>query len=250
MTAYANNGFVHGRCGIPDRWLRPGDHDDRQAKLARSRDLAVGGLAAAVLGDDYLDAVDAQKRTLIGFRKRSAIEDVMRAGDPLSHVHRLDASHDVAVLRTDSEATGFLPSDGEKHRARRFAEQSRRVVDFAGRDPVVAGLRLPWRSLQPHERHGGRTRRLNGIGGDACCERMGGVDEHVDLPCPQPLRQPSHATEAADAYVSGLRQRIFRSPGERERHAHIAARNEAAGKRARLAGAAEDENMRDGHDAI
>lgn len=250
MTAYAHDGFVHGRCGIPNRRLRPRDHDDQQAKLARSRDLAVGGLAAAVLGNDDLDAVRKQKRVFVGFRKRSAIEDVMRAGDPLSHVHRLDASHDVAVLRTDSEATGFLPSDGEKHRARRFAEQSRRVVDVAGRDPVVAGLRLPWRSLQPHERHGGRTRRLNGIGGDTCGERVRSVDEHVDLPCPQPLRQPLRATEAADAHGTGLRQRVFRSAGERQRHAHIAARNEMTGKHACLAGAAEDENMRDGHDAI
>ncbi len=250
MIAYANNSFIHGRRSIPNRRLRPGDHDDRQAKLARSRDLAVGGLAAAVLCNDDLDAVLKQKRVFVGFRKGAAAEDVMRAGDPLGRVHRLDASHDVAVLRTDSEATGFLPADGEKHRARRFAEQSRRVIDVPGADPVVAGLRLPWRSLQPHERHGGRTRRLNGIGGDACCERMGGVDEHVDLSCPQPLRQPLRATKAADAHGTGLRQRVFRSAGERQRHAHVAARNEAAGKHACLAGAAEDENMRDGHDAI
>ncbi len=250
MIAYANNSFIQGRRSIPNRRLRPRDHDDRQAKLARSRDLAVGGLAAAVLCNDDLDAVLKQKRVFVGFRKGAAAEDVMRAGDPLDRVHRLDASHDVAVLRTDNEATGFLPSDGEKHRARRFAEQSRRVIDVPGGDPVVAGLRLPWRSLQPHERHGGRTRRLNGIGGDTCGERMGGIDEQIDLPCPQPLRQPLRATKAADAYVSVLLQRIFRSPGERQRHAHISPRDEASGKHACLAGAAEDENMRDGHDAI
>lgn len=250
MTAYAHNGFVHDRCDIPDRRLRPRDHDDRKAKLARSRDLAVGGLAATVLGDNDLDTVRKQKRVFVGFRKRSAIEDVIRAGDPLSHVHRLDAAHDVAVLRAGGESTGFLTTDREKHRARRFAEQRHSLIGVPCVDPVVAKLLVPWRSLEAHKWHGGGKGSLDSIGGDTCSKRMSGVDKHVDMPCPQPVRQPLRATEAPDAQLASLRQRIFRSAGKRQRHAHIAARDEAAGKRACLAGAAEDENMRDGHDAI
>ncbi len=250
MIAYETNGFIHGRCGTPDRRLRPGYHDDRQTKLARSRDLAVGGIAAAVLGNDDLYAVGAQERTLIGFRKRTAIEDVMRADDAIHCCHWLDAAHDVAVLWAGREAPGLLPSDGEKHGKRSFAKQRRRVIRILGVDPIVAGLPLPFGPLQPHERHGSGGGSLDSIGGDTCGERVRGVHEHVDLPCPQPLLQPLRATKAADAHGTGLRQRVFRSAGERQRHAHVAARNEAAGKRARLAGAAEDENMRDGHDAI
>jgi hypothetical protein len=250
MIAYETNGFIHGRCGTPDRRLRPGDHDDRQTKLSGSRDLAVGRLAAAVLGDDDLDAVGAQERKLIGFRKRTAIEDVMRADDAIHCCHGIDAAHDVAVLRAGREAPGLLPSDGKKHSARRSVQQSHRVIHILGFDPLVAGLPLPFGPLQPHERHGSGGGSLDSIGGDTCGERVRGVDEHIDLPCPQPFRQPLRAAKAADTHVTGLRQRILRSAGKRQRHAHIAARNEAAGKRACLAGAAEDENMRDGHDAI
>ena len=58
----------HRRDIRQDRALQ---HDDRQAQRARRFDLAVGGVAAAVLGDDDLDAVALEQGTVLRLGERA-----------------------------------------------------------------------------------------------------------------------------------------------------------------------------------
>src|SRR5204862_6791133 len=56
------------------------DDDDRQPPLARGVELGLGQRAAAVLGDDEVDAVRFDERELAGERVRAAVEDELVTG--------------------------------------------------------------------------------------------------------------------------------------------------------------------------
>ena len=64
--------FVDARHAGHVRPRRPSHHDDRQPKVARRRDLAVGRRATAVLRYDHVDAMLQEQRMLGALFERAA----------------------------------------------------------------------------------------------------------------------------------------------------------------------------------
>ena len=71
------------------------------------------------------------------------------------------------------------------------------------------------------------------------------VDQRVDALAAQIFGEALGAAEPADADRNGLRQRLRRPAGERQRHGEIAARGEDAGQFSGLRRAAKDEDALD-----
>ena len=78
---------------------RPAQHDNVDAERARRGDLAVGRGAAAVLGDDHIDAMLGQQRTIVGFAERAAAGDVADMRQRQRRIDRIDAADQIIVLR-------------------------------------------------------------------------------------------------------------------------------------------------------
>ena len=227
------------------RARRAVDEDDGQAEAARGGDLAVSGGAAAVLRHDDLDPAAGEERALVGFRKGAAGEEGLRVRRQVGGDDGLDAADEVGVLRGGAEGRDLLPADGEENAGRRFAEGGGRGGHVGDADPAVAGDRLPRRALEDDEGQGGLASGAGGVRRDPPGEGMGGVDDGGDGADAQPAGEAGGAAEAADAHGAAGRQLGgLGAAGERQGDPHAGAGGEARGEDARLAGAAEDEDVR------
>lgn len=243
------HGLVHRRC-IGWLLMRPAHHDHRQGERARGRDLGVGRRAAAVLGDEDFDVVGGQQRPLVAFGERAAVENVARAGQPVLRCDRVYAAHDVAVSGKGAERCEFLPADGEEYRFRLGPEQGGGLRDIGGVDPAIAFDGKPRRPFEPDQRNAGRPGCRFGVPGNMPGEGMGCVHHHVDGIGGEPVRKPLGPAEAAPAHLASLRQRLLRASGQRQRDAQPVRCRKALGQLARLARAAEDQDMRDYRHAV
>ena len=91
----ASTGPTVGTPGSAGR--REQEHLD--AERARRSDLAIGGAAAAVLGDDRVDAMLFQQRSLVGLGERPARQNVGRIRNAERRLDRIDAADDIGMLR-------------------------------------------------------------------------------------------------------------------------------------------------------
>ncbi len=231
-------------------WAGAAHHDDGQRKRARRGDLAIRGIAAAVLGNDDFHAVFREKRPFRRFPKGTAFENEARIGRGLRSIDRIDAANNVAVPGQGGERGKFLPADGEEDRAWGLAQKARGVSGVHRLDPAVALDSLPGRALQLNERHRRLSRRMLGIFRNAGSEGMGGVDQNPDALVTNAARQPLGPAEAADAHFPRLRARLRRAPGKRQGDFERGFAGQRFGKPPRLARAAEYENAPRGHHAI
>lgn len=229
---------------------RSRDHHDRQAEVPCGGNLAVGRGTAAVLRHHHVDAMRDEQASLGSGIEGAALQQAQRARYRLSRIDRIDAAHDVAVLRMLPEGHQFLTSDGEEDRARALAETCGCLGHAASRDPVVAVDRLPRRALENDQRHARHIGRPARVGGNPGRVGMSGVDQQVDALIAQKLRKAFDTAEASDTQASRLSQRAGGAPRQRQGHVEVAARNETFGKLARLAGAAEYQDRGDAHERI
>ncbi len=116
------------------------DEEDREAEGAGGGELGVGGGAAAVLGDEDVDAVPDEERALGGFGEGAAGEEEFGLRQGLG-VGRVDGAEQVMVLGGGAEEAGFLAADREEDAGRGGAEGFRGVGEGRDEGPAVAGLR-------------------------------------------------------------------------------------------------------------
>lgn len=218
------------------------DHD-RQSQFPGGRQFGRGGRAAAVLGDQDVDAVVAQEGRFGLHRERAARQQDFRVARHrrLGRFHR---AYEVVQF-------GF-PGEGRETQAARREEdapaQGREQVGGFGegrrRVPAVAGDGGPARAAQDDGRDTGGRRGPCRVLGDARGEGVCGVDDGVHVLGAQPLREALRPAEPSDAYVPVQGPRPGDAARERRGHAHAGAGRERRGQFTRLGGPAEDQDMR------
>lgn len=220
----------------------PLDEHDGQAENARGDDLAIGRLAAGILADDDVDAVHLQKLDLRFHGKRAAGKQVldMRCGE--RRIDRVDAAHEIMVLRGGVEGPGLLPADRKENAARFIAQRRNGRIDRGDARPAVAAGLVPTEAFQSKERHASRAGGGTGIVGNLPGEGVRRVDHEIDGLFVEIGRKPVRAAEPAAAYRHGLRRGLERPAGKRERDGEIGPFGQPARKIARLGRATQYED--------
>src|SRR5690606_16855272 len=117
---------------------------------------------------------------IVGFGKRTACKNVGSVRNGERRLDGIDASDDIAMVRSALERRKFLPAEGEEHAPGLAAEQGGRFGRAGYKRPAVARLLHPGRTTQRDNRNSGETRGFGRIGGDARRVRVGRVDQEVD----------------------------------------------------------------------
>jgi len=236
LTAIADRRHIDGLAAL--------DHYDLEAELAGGRDFAVSRRSAAVLGDDHVDAALYKQAHLVGLGKRAGGKDSGDVGESERWRHRIDAAHDVAVLRRPFEMEGFLSTDGQEDAARPFAESRHGLRHAFDVRPAIARLRLPSRSAQGKERCSGRCRCGGRIQRDAGGEGMCRIDEQRNGFLLEKGSETLGTAEAADSGRQGLRSRVGRATGKRDRGIEAAIGREAFAELSRFGRSPKDQDAR------
>ena len=221
---------------------RAAQQNDGEAERARRRDLAVGRGPAAILGDDEIDRVAGQQCPIVGLGERSATGEVRCVRHRERRVDRLDAAHEIPVLRRSREGSDPAPAEREENTARRFAERLYCRRGIGNLDPTIAGARHPWRPAQRKQRYAGGCRRVGRVGRDDCGVRMRGIDERVDAFGCQILAKTLGATKSADPHLHRVRGWRRGAAGERNRYGHIDAFGKTFRQASRFRRATENED--------
>ena len=231
------HGFNGGHCGR----RRPRDHDHLEPEVAGGRDFAVGRRPAAVFGDHGIDAVRAEQGAVIGFAKWAAGAHVGRARDPQRRNHRIDAAHQVVVLRRPLKGCKVLAAERQEDTTRRAPRRRHGGIPIGNVEPTITVDRMPWRPLEREQRNRRGSGGLGRMRRDPYRERMGGVEQCIDPLRAQIGRKPGSPAESTDAKRHRLCGRTSGAPGERDRHGKIGASRQAFAKLAGFTGAAENE---------
>ncbi len=218
------------------------DHDHCDTERAGGGDLAIGGGAAAVLGDDDVDLVLDQQLTFGGLLERTGRENVMRFGNVEPGCDGIDAADQVAVLRRTFEMKRLLSADGEEDTFRHGAKSADRVRDGANTRPAIARFLLPHGAAQSKKQNTGTACGDGGVVGDASGKGMGGIDQKIEISSLQKFGKSVAATEAAAAGRNGLHHRLGRASGQRKQAVAIGALSQRGGQLPRFGRAAKDQD--------
>jgi hypothetical protein len=226
---------------------RPADHDHVDAERARRGDLAVGGVAAAVLRDDDVDRVRAHQRAVARFAERTARGDVGNVRQRQRWIDGIDTAKQITMLRRAGKGLKLAAAERDEDFAAVWSDGGNRGARVADLDPAVAGDGRPRRPLQRYKSNAGRARGGGGVLRHNIRIRMRGVDQRIDALGGEMIREGFRAAKAADAKRYGMGQRRSRAAGERQRHIEFGAYGEPFGQMPRFGGAAENEDF--GHAA-
>ena len=205
-------------------------------------DFSLRGLATGILADDHIDPVDAQQGDLVLHGEGAAGEQVFDIGRIERRIDRIDAAHEIVVLRSRVEGLRLLPADGQEDTARRRAKCCHRIGNRRDARPAVAGNLYPAEPFQLQKRDAGDGACRAGIGGNLFGEGMRGVDQKINRMRCKIGRKALGAAEAAGAHRHGLRRGIERAAGERQRDGEIGTFAKVAGQVARFRRAAQNED--------
>lgn len=219
------------------------DHHDLDSEVARGLDLGIGHRPARIFRDHHVDAVFLQQAPFVIDVEWSAGQQVAAIGHVEWRIDRIDAAHEIGMLRGAGEAAGLLATDGEEDTPRRRTQHADRGIDVGDAGPSVGGILLPLGTPQRKDRSAGSLGRHRGVGGDAIGKRMRGVNQQVDIFLSQVINQPFDAAEAANAGRQGQGFWVDRPSGKRYRGTEIVALGEGFGQSARFRRAAENENF-------
>lgn len=218
------------------------DHDHLDAELPCRLDLRVGRFTAAVLGDDHLNMMPAQRLQLVPQPERPPAMDIADIGNRQRRLDRIDAANPIVMMRSGIGVVRLLPAGGQEHPRGCCAERGDGLRDAMYGKPMIALHRRPGRSPQGKGRNTVLSRGLHRIGRDAGSERMGRVDHQINRFVLEITDKPLRAAEAAAAHRDRLRGRIGSSASQRQNHIEIGARGERRRQRAGLRRAAQDQN--------
>lgn len=218
------------------------DEHDRKAEAACGSDFTIGGFTTGIFADDHVDPVGTQQGDLVLAREGTAGEQVFDIGCIERRIDGIDAAHEIVMLRSGIEGLRLLPADGQEDTARQLTQLRYRIGNRGDARPAVAGNRFPAEPLQPQQRNAGGGAGHAGIGGNLLGEGMRGVDQKIDRMRSKIACKPFGATETTRTHWHGLRGRIERAAGERQRDGEIGTLAKAAGQIARLRRAAQNED--------
>ncbi len=229
------------------QWRRPPHHHHRQSERARRRDLAIGGAAAAVLGQHDVDAVLGEQRAVVLLAERAAGANVIGVRHCERRVDRIDAAHQVTVLRRLRKPRNLLAAEREKDTARTGAERFDGLADTIDFDPAIALDLRPGRALQCDQRDAGGLCRPRGVGGHHLGIGVGRVDQDTNAFGLEISGKALGAAKAADSHRHGQRCGDRGAAGQRKPHIEFRAIGKAFGDPPRVSRAAENEDV--GHGA-
>ena len=206
------------------------------------RDLGIGRRAAAVLGNDGIDAVLGKQPLLVGRGEWTPVEPVDGLRDGKRRRDRVDAADQVEVLRRGGKGLDLLPAEGQEDPPRCFAERRDRLPRIADHAPAVAGGLRPGWAHQRQSRHPGRRRSQLGMARDPRGVWMRGVDQKLDALPAKIVGEALGAAEPAASDRHRLARRMGGAPGERQGDRQRRLAGQFPGKQPGLRGAAKDQD--------
>ena len=236
------HGVVYGLDSLDSRQRRPAQHDHRQRKRPRCRNLAVCGRAAAVFGDDDIDAMLLEHRAFVSFSERTAAGDVDSVGHPERGHDRLDATHQIVVLRRARKWLDFLAAEGKKDAARSAAQRLHGARHIGNLDPAISRDRRPAGATQRKQSNSRPQCGSSRVHGNRGRVRMRRIDKNIYFLVEKVIRQALGATKTADPHWNRLRRRGSGAACERECDREIRPPSEAFSELPRLRSAAENED--------
>ena len=226
----------------PDgRHLRQGraaQQDDGNAERPRRRHFAVGRGPTAVLGDDHVNRMGDQQCPIVGLAERSTTGDIGCVRYRKRRINRVDAAHEIMMLRRSREDSDLALAEREKDLPRRFAERFHCRRGIGNFDPTVAGQPRPWRAPECEQRDAHGRRGGGCVRGDDCGVGVRRVDERVDALVGEISRKSFDSAEAADPRRRGLRGGRCGATGERDCYGEIDASDETFRQPSRFRSAA------------
>jgi len=224
------------------RRRRAAQHNHANAQRARSGDLAVGGAAAAVLGDHGLDAMLGHQRPVIRFTEWAATSHVSHVWQKQRRIDRVDAADQIKVLRGLVEWRKLVAAERNKDAARHCLKRAHCLTHVAYFGPSVASGRDPWRSPQHQQRDAGLAGSFDGIVGYDASIGMRGIDQKTNALARQIVGESRSAAEATAAHGHGLACRRSGAAGKRKRHIEFGPACQPLRQQSRFRGAAENED--------
>jgi hypothetical protein len=148
------------------------------------------------------------------------------------------------MLRRSRERGELQPALGEENGPPPSPKSHDGVVYGRDLDPAVIGFARPRGAGEHDKRRDGGAAGRDRIGGDARSERMGRVDDGVDVLSGEKRRQAFGAAEAADALGNRRLGRIGRRARERQDWRKLGLVSKSPRERACFRGAAENEQAK------
>ena len=220
-------------------------HDNHlDFKRARRLDLGVSRVTAAVLCHQSFDVLASHEREFVSERKRTARQDQLAAGQGVDLRGPVDRPHDEAMLRGSREGGELEPALREEDCSRGGPKSLDGLLDCRDLDPAITRLARPRRPAEDDKRRAGCATGVDRVGRDARGERMGGVDNGVDVLAGEKRRQAFGAAKTADASRDRRRSRFGRRPRERQDRRNIGLIRDLPRERAGLRRAAENEQTK------
>ncbi len=221
---------------------RAGDHDNLDTEYTCGFDLRVGSRAAAILGNDGLDAVFPQKIKLAFEREGTAVEEIFDVGKGKRRIDRIDAAHQIKMLRSDLGMRGALAAGRQKDTPRCRAKRGDGRWNIRNDVPMIAWYWHPFGTDECDDGYAAAFGCGRGIGRNAFGERMGRINQQVVTSGHQEIGEALRTAEAADADGNRLFCRSLRAARQRQQDVEVFSRGKFGGKSARFARAAEDQN--------
>ena len=218
------------------------DHDDVNAQVTGSGDLAMAGRPAAIFCDDGVDPVIAQQRKVVGLRKGTAIANISRRWSHKRRVDRFNRTHQIIMPWSSVSGMRLLPPERQEYPARMQPQRGNGLRRIGNLGPSVAILTFPGRTAQRDQRHIRLPRRAGGIVRHDGGKGMGSVDQQVDPLLRQIVRKAVNPAKAAAHDRHRHDNRRTRPAREREGDGQVIAPAKPACEQACLGRAAQNQD--------
>ncbi len=225
------------------------DQTDLKSQFARRRQFAIRSRAAAILGQDQINIMGAQQRDFIFQRKWSAPQNIFGVRQIGPRRHRLNGADQIIVLRGTAQGLQFLApescenSPGRADVAAVAFNDFKRCAQIGDLTPTITRLRPPGGPPDRQQRSPGFPGGLRRISRNRRGERMGGVNQQINLAIAQKARQTIHAAKTACAHFDQLCNRRSRAPGQRHGAIEIRTLSDLRSETAGLRRAAKNEKF-------
>ncbi len=187
------------------RHVRPGNHDHRQAQAPRSQKLGLTACAAAVLGDDQINRVLGQKRTLACLGKRRTAFDHRAPRQRKLGMLGFNDPGQIPMLGPRLIRRKYAPTDGQENPRRLFGQRFHGGVFIRDLGPAIFRPGAPGRTLQCDQMHVRVGRGFDSIPAHPSREGMRRVHQMRDPFVLQIGTKTSDAAKAAHTHRQGLR---------------------------------------------
>lgn len=226
--------------GVGKRW--PFRHDHAKAKRPCCYDLAIGSGPAAVPADNHIDSVRFHEGAIGGLVEWAARDDISGMGKRRRRLNRIDAPHQIEMLRRPLESTDSLAPECKKDAPRRFAERPDSLIHGVDFNPIIARDRGPGWPPKGEQRGSSRARGVDRAPRNDDCVGVGRIDQRVDPLVPEIGGKPGRAAKATDTCRSLLVDDIRGPASERDGDGEVWPATHALSELPSLCRSAEDEN--------